>query len=71
MKVDGVYGQHTYAGVVMFQLKMNLQPTGAVDAVTLDKLEPMISHHFPLDQVIDALDVARNPSSAKVMIDIA
>ena len=35
-----------------------------------DKLEPMISHHFPLEQVVAALDVARDPSSAKVMIDI-
>ncbi|MFT5481370.1 MAG: (R,R)-butanediol dehydrogenase/meso-butanediol dehydrogenase/diacetyl reductase [Halieaceae bacterium] len=35
-----------------------------------DKLAPMISHHFPLEQVVEALDVARDPSSAKVMIDI-
>ncbi len=35
-----------------------------------EKLAPMISHHFPLDQVVAALDVARDPSSAKVMIDI-
>ncbi len=35
-----------------------------------DKLEPMISHHFPLDQVVPALDVARDPASGKVMIDI-
>jgi miniconductance mechanosensitive channel len=42
LKVDGVYGQHTYAAVLLFQLQMNLQPTGEVDAVTLDKLEPMI-----------------------------
>lgn len=35
-----------------------------------DQLVPMISHHFPLDKVIDALDVARDPASAKVMIDI-
>lgn len=35
-----------------------------------DELAKMISHHFPLDKVIEALDVARDPSSAKVMIDI-
>ncbi|TGD71107.1 zinc-binding dehydrogenase [Mangrovimicrobium sediminis] len=35
-----------------------------------DKLGPMISHHYPLDQVIDALKTAASPSSAKVMIDI-
>jgi (R,R)-butanediol dehydrogenase/meso-butanediol dehydrogenase/diacetyl reductase len=35
-----------------------------------EQLGPMISHHFPLAQVVEALDVARNPASAKVMIDI-
>ncbi|NND66773.1 MAG: alcohol dehydrogenase catalytic domain-containing protein [Halioglobus sp.] len=35
-----------------------------------DKAESMISHHFGLDEVIAALDVARSPASAKVMIDI-
>lgn len=35
-----------------------------------DKLEPMISHHFPLEEVVPALDVARSPASGKVMIDI-
>lgn len=35
-----------------------------------DKLVPMISHHYPLDQVVEALDTARDPSSAKVMIEI-
>jgi threonine dehydrogenase-like Zn-dependent dehydrogenase len=35
-----------------------------------EKLTPMISHHFPLDQVLAALDAARDPASAKVMIDI-
>ena len=35
-----------------------------------EKLTPMISHHFPLDQVVAALDAARDPASAKVMIDI-
>ena len=30
----------------------------------------MISHHFPLAEVIPALDVARSPASNKVMIDI-
>ncbi|MDH4041970.1 MAG: alcohol dehydrogenase catalytic domain-containing protein [Gammaproteobacteria bacterium] len=34
-----------------------------------DKAAPMISHRFPFDNVIEALDVARTPGSAKVMID--
>lgn len=50
-------------------------PTEMPEVVTAlprlrDRLAPMISHHFPLEQVIEALDVARDPSSAKVMIDI-
>ena len=35
-----------------------------------DKLRTLISHHYPLDEIINALDVARTPNSAKVMIDI-
>jgi 2-desacetyl-2-hydroxyethyl bacteriochlorophyllide A dehydrogenase len=35
-----------------------------------DKLESMISHHYSLDDIIDALKVAATPQSAKVMIDI-
>ena len=31
--------------------------------------EPLISHRFPFDQVLAALDVARSPASAKVMIE--
>jgi len=34
-----------------------------------DKAAPLISHSFPFDQIIGALDVARSPESAKVMID--
>jgi (R,R)-butanediol dehydrogenase/meso-butanediol dehydrogenase/diacetyl reductase len=34
------------------------------------KLEPMISHRFGLDQVIEAIDAARSPASAKVMVNI-
>jgi (R,R)-butanediol dehydrogenase / meso-butanediol dehydrogenase / diacetyl reductase len=34
-----------------------------------EKAAPMISHRFPFEQVISALDVARTPDSAKVMID--
>lgn len=30
----------------------------------------MISHHFPLEEVIHALEVAASPESAKVMINI-
>lgn len=35
-----------------------------------EKLEGMISHHYPLDDIIEALQVAATPQSAKVMIDI-
>jgi len=35
-----------------------------------EKVAPLISHHFSLDQVIQALDVAKAPTSAKVMIKI-
>lgn len=34
-----------------------------------EKIEPMISHRFPFSQVIEALEVASTPQSAKVMID--
>lgn len=34
-----------------------------------EKAVTMISHRMPFDQVIEALDVAANPLSAKVMID--
>jgi len=30
----------------------------------------MISHHFPLDRINEALEAARDPASAKVMVDI-
>ncbi|MGL4566516.1 MAG: zinc-dependent alcohol dehydrogenase, partial [Halioglobus sp.] len=33
------------------------------------KAAPLITHRFPFDQVIKALDVARTPASAKVMIE--
>jgi threonine dehydrogenase-like Zn-dependent dehydrogenase len=35
-----------------------------------DKLTGMISHRFPLENIIEALGVAATPQSAKVMIDI-
>ena len=35
-----------------------------------EKLAGMISHHYPLDDIIEALKVAATPQSAKVMIDI-
>ncbi len=38
----GIYGEQTYALVVMFQVRNNLQPTGELDAVTLGLLEPII-----------------------------
>jgi (R,R)-butanediol dehydrogenase / meso-butanediol dehydrogenase / diacetyl reductase len=34
-----------------------------------DKAASMISHRFPFEQVVDALEVARTPDSAKVMIE--
>ncbi|MCY4425539.1 MAG: alcohol dehydrogenase catalytic domain-containing protein [Halieaceae bacterium] len=34
-----------------------------------DKVEPMISHRYPFEQVLDALKVAGTAASAKVMID--
>lgn len=34
------------------------------------RLDPMISHHFKLDDIIEALDAARHPASAKVMVNI-
>ena len=40
--VDGVYGEQTFATVVLFQNTMGLTPTGKIDAVTLHKLEPLV-----------------------------
>ena len=40
--VDGVYGEQTFATVLLFQKSMGLTPTGKVDAVTLHKLEPLV-----------------------------
>jgi len=50
-------------------------PTEMNDVVTAmprlqAKLEPMISHRFGLDEVIEAIDAARSPASAKVMVNI-
>ena len=35
-----------------------------------ERVRPFISHHFPLDKITAALDSARDPSSAKLMVDI-
>lgn len=35
-----------------------------------ETLRSMISHHYPLDEVIDAIETARHPNSAKVMVTI-
>ncbi len=35
-----------------------------------DKIAPMISHHFSLEQIAEALSIAATPQSGKVMIDI-
>ena len=42
LSMDGIYGQHTQAAVALFQHLRHLRVTGDVDAVTLDKLEPLI-----------------------------
>lgn len=42
LKVDGIFGQHTKAAVALFQHEQNLPVSGEVDAVTLDKLEPLV-----------------------------
>ncbi len=34
-----------------------------------DKVAPLISHRFPFENVVAALDIARTPGSAKVMIE--
>jgi (R,R)-butanediol dehydrogenase / meso-butanediol dehydrogenase / diacetyl reductase len=36
-----------------------------------DKAAPLISHRFPFEKVVAALDIARTPGSAKVMIEFA
>ena len=36
-----------------------------------DKAAPLISHRFPFEQVVAALDIARTPGSAKVMVEFA
>ena len=51
LKVDGVYGQRTYAAVMLFQKIQNLPTSGEVDAVTLDKLEPMV----PTNRMLSAI----------------
>ena len=53
LKVDGVYGQHTYAAVILFQMVQGLPITGEVDVVTLDKLEPMIPTNRCLAAVME------------------
>jgi threonine dehydrogenase-like Zn-dependent dehydrogenase len=50
-------------------------PTEMADVVAAlprlkDKAASLISHRYPLDQVIEALGVAGTPQSAKVMIEI-
>lgn len=53
LAVDGVYGEQTYAAVLLFQLQNNLRPTGKVDAVTLDKLEPLVPANWLLAATMD------------------
>ncbi|HIF01181.1 MAG TPA: peptidoglycan-binding protein [Planctomycetes bacterium] len=53
LKVDGIYAAQTFAAVLLFQRKQNLNPTGEVDAVTLDRLEPLIPPNFILAKLMD------------------
>ena len=54
--VDGIYGQQTYSAVLVFQILKKLQETGTVDAVTLDKLEPMVPSNRLLAAVMRRLE---------------
>lgn len=63
LKVDGIYGQQTYAAVLVFQVLVKLQQTGTVDVVTLDKLEPMIPPKKFLAIVMSWVDEFLNPDS--------
>jgi miniconductance mechanosensitive channel len=42
LKLDGIFGQHTKVAVALFQHQQGLPVSGDVDAVTLDKLEPLV-----------------------------
>ncbi len=47
----GIYGEQTFALVMMFQLSNNLEPTGLLDADTLRRLEPLTPSSAPLDRL--------------------
>lgn len=51
LKVDGIFGQQTKAAVALFQHDNHITVSGEVDALTLDKLEPLIPSN-PLLAVI-------------------
>ena len=44
----GIYGEQTFALVMLFQIKNNLMPTGKVDAVTMRKLAPLVPSRYPI-----------------------
>jgi len=52
LNVDGVYGQKTFAAVLLFQDDINLQLTGEVDPTTLEKLEPMVPPKYLLAAIM-------------------
>ena len=51
LKVDGIFGRRTFAAVYLFQEEEGLPPTGEIDALTLDRLEPLI----PSNPILGAL----------------
>lgn len=55
VNVDGLYGPRTYAMVYLFQVMQDLTPTGEVDALTLDRLEPMIPPNWVLASLMEML----------------
>ena len=44
----GIYGEQTYALVMLYQIQEDLKPTGLIDAVTLNHLEPLIPSRYPV-----------------------
>lgn len=55
VNVDGIYGPRTFAMVYLFQITRDLTPTGEVDALTLDRLEPMIPPNWVLASLMEML----------------
>ncbi len=55
VNVDGIYGPRTYAMVYLFQVTEHLTPTGEVDPLTLDRLEPMIPPNWVLASLMEMM----------------